>query len=122
MHYTFIEPVPTFDGCEDDPVGVIEIAERLGVQDRSVHMMRRRGVIPAPHYDQINGSRAWEWRTVLWWAGETGRLRNRKLVAEYRKTFGLEPPIVVNGRHPDGVVTRPAPKRKRKPRAKAAAE
>jgi hypothetical protein len=114
MHYSFLEPVPTPDGCEDDPVGVIEIAERLGVQDRSVHMMRRRGVLPAPHYDQINGSRAWEWRTVLWWAGETGRLRSRKLKAEYRSTFDLEPPIVVKGHpDPDKVITRP-PRRKKK--------
>lgn len=111
MPYVFHEPVPPADECECGvPVGVLEIADRLGVQDRSVHMMIRRDRLPAPDYESINGSRAWNWRTILWWAGETGRLRTRKLQAEYRITFGLEPPIVVNGRLPDGIVTRPDPK------------
>lgn len=72
--YEFAEPVPSTDAC-GEPVGVLEIAERLGVQDRSVHMMKRRERLPRPDYAQINGSAAWDWRTILWWAGETGRLR-----------------------------------------------
>ena len=110
MAYQFIEPVP--DAAEDtcEPVGVLEIADRLGVQDRSVHMMIRRDRLPAADFDSINGSRAWNWRTILWWAGETGRLRTRKLVNEYRRTFDLEPPIVVNGKHPNGVIERPDPR------------
>jgi hypothetical protein len=124
MAYEFKEPVPPIDSCEDDPVGVLEVASRLGVQDRSVHMMRRRDRLPTPDYDSVNGSRAWHWRTILWWAGETGRLRSKQLETEYRSTFGLEPPIVVNGRHLNGVVTRPdphksKPKVPRKPRAAA---
>lgn len=109
MVYEFLEPVPPTDEC-GDPVGVLEIAERLGVQDRSVHMMIRRGRLPVPDYETINGSRAWNWRTILWWAGETGRLRSSQLVQEYWTTFGLAPPIVEpNGRHPSGVVIRPDP-------------
>lgn len=108
MAYEFIEPVPPADDL-GEPVGVLEIADRLGVQDRSVHMMKRRDRLPRPDYESINGSNAWHWRTILWWAGETGRLRTKELVHEYRDTFGLEPPIVVNGRHPDGRITRPDP-------------
>jgi hypothetical protein len=109
MSYKFKESVPPFDDCEDDPVGILEVASRLGVQDRSVHMMRRRDRLPEPDYDSINGSRAWHWRTILWWAGETGRLYSTSLENEYRVTFGLEPPIVVNGRHLSGLVMRPDP-------------
>lgn len=113
MAYQFIERIPPSDDC-GKPVGVLEVAERLGVQDRSVHMMKRRGRLPAPDYPSVNGSGAWNWRTILWWAGETGRLRSRKLVNEYRNTFDMEPPIVINGRLPDGIVTRPDPKPARK--------
>lgn len=83
-----------------DPVGVIEIAKRLGVKDRSVHMWRYRtergemGVglgLPVPDHRSVNGHGAWEWRTILAWAGRTGRLRDPDLAAEYRKLTGEDP-------------------------------
>jgi hypothetical protein len=97
---------PPEDGRCGDPVGALEMSERLGVKDRSIHMMRRRGQLPEPDYGQVNGSRAWEWGTVLWWAGETGRLRSPKLVTLYREMFKCDPP---NGTHRSapGVTTRP---------------
>lgn len=88
MSYTWKNPPPPIEQCDTDPVGVLEIASRLGVLDRSVHMMLRRDRLPAPDYDSVNGSRAWEWRTILWWAGETRRLRSEALCIEYRAVFG----------------------------------
>lgn len=85
-----------------DPVGALEIAGRLDIQDRSIHMIRRRGQLPRPDYDNVNGSRAWEWATILWWAGETGRLRTDLLVAAYRKMFAVAPPDLTGGRSVGG--------------------
>lgn len=103
----FDEAVPElpagFGDC-GDPVGALEISQRLGVQDRSVHMIGRRGQMPKPDYEQINGSRAWEWSTILWWAGETDRLRTPDLVDQYRTMFGVEPPDRSAARTPPGVV------------------
>lgn len=96
-------PVPKTRTCEPDPVGILEIAERLGVKDRSVHMMRRRGVLPEPDYGNVNGARAWEWRTVLWWAGEAGRLYSDGLVDQYEAMFGDNPPIADRTRVPKNV-------------------
>lgn len=101
----FDEPKPDTEVCPcGDPVGALEISQRLGVQDRSVHMIARRGQMPKPDYEQINGSRAWEWTTILWWAGETDRLRSKKLIKEYTTKFGVEPPDRTANRTPPGVV------------------
>lgn len=93
--YEFRVPLPPLpDGsCDTDPVGVIEIADRLGVLDRSVHKMIQRGRLPRPDYDAVNGSRAWNWRTILWWAGETRRLNRESIRDEYRRMFRTEPPV-----------------------------
>jgi len=99
----FDEAPPEMDG-ECDPVGVQEISQRLGVQDRSVHMIARRGQMPKPDYEQINGSRAWEWSTILWWAGETNRLRTDDLRRQYKKMFGVMPPDRSQPRPPGVVV------------------
>lgn len=107
--YEFKQPVPA-GPVASDPVGVIEIAQRLGVLDRSVHKMIQRGRLPAPDYDSVNGSRAWNWRTILWWAGETRRLNREPLRDEYRRTFRMEPPVArKRSRNVPGVVERPDP-------------
>ena len=111
-YYEFRQPLPELpDGvCETDPVGVIEIAERLGVLDRSVHKMIQRGRLPEPDHDSVNGSRAWNWRTVLWWAGETRRLNDEPLRDEYRRTFRMEPPVPrKRSRNVPGTTVRPDP-------------
>lgn len=74
-----------------DPVGILEIAERLGVPVRTVHTWRYRHALPDPDYTAINGSRAWEWNRILLWAGETGRLRRPEHYEEYRRQTGREP-------------------------------
>lgn len=92
MSYVFLIELPAAPaGTPADPVGVLEVAARLGVEDRSVHQWLHRNRLPAADYETVNGSRAWEWRKILWWAGETNRLRSVALGDEYRATFHQEP-------------------------------
>jgi hypothetical protein len=61
----------TFSGV--DPVGTIEIAERLGVTRDAVNQWRKRGLgFPEPRW-AVGGRPAWEWEDVEAWARETGR-------------------------------------------------
>lgn len=88
----------------DDPVGAKEIGARLGVNTRTVHMWKHRDLMPAPDLPRINGNDAWEWATVLRWAGITGRLRTRELAAQYETAFGEPPtPPRAGGRPPQSV-------------------
>lgn len=104
-YHTFAVPLPTAK-YKSEPVGVQEASARIGVKPRSMHMMHRRGRLPRPDYEAVNGSAAWEWRTLLWWAGETNRLRTPDLVEEYRKMFGTTELDRIQRRSPDGVVNR----------------
>ena len=56
-----------------DPVGLIEIAERLGVLPQTAAMWRYRRLLPDPAWT-ISGSPAWDWPTITKWARQTGRL------------------------------------------------
>lgn len=76
-----------------DPVGVLEVAERLGVKDRTVHMWRFREIVPPYDIEEVNGSGAWAWHTILAWAGHTGRLNSPELVEEYRRIFETDPVV-----------------------------
>lgn len=100
----FVEPMPE-EEFDCDPVGKLEIAERLDVESRSVHMMYHRGQLPEPDW-KINGYDAWNWATILWWAGETGRLRTDDLVAQYRKMFDMTEPDLAGGRKIGGINNR----------------
>lgn len=92
MPYELSEPVPKPKRSHTpDPVGVVEIAERLGVKDRSVHMWKRRDRLPPLDYPSVNGTGAWEWRTILWWAGETGRLYTGSSAEAFTDEFGATP-------------------------------
>ena len=64
-------PAPRLDAV--DPVGVAEIAERLGVERATVYQWRNRGVIPAPRWPLQSGP-IWNWVDVATWAQATGRL------------------------------------------------
>lgn len=101
----FFVPKPTGPAMLGDPVGAMEMSARLDIQDRSIHMIRRRGQLPVPDYT-VNGSRAWEWSTILWWAGETGRVRTTELRQAYRDMFGVEPLDNPGNRTAPGVLTR----------------
>ena len=56
-----------------DEVGLAEIAERLGVQRRTVDRWRGRGVLPDPTWI-VGGRPAWDWPIIEAWARRTGRL------------------------------------------------
>lgn len=57
-----------------EPVGTLEIAERLGVTRKAVDAWRKRGLgFPEPHWT-VGGRPAWDWDEVTAWARNTGRL------------------------------------------------
>lgn len=56
-----------------DPVGAVEIAERLGVARATVDQWRQRRILPAPRWT-VGGRPAWEWPQIEQWAKVTGRL------------------------------------------------
>ena len=56
-----------------DPVGLTEIAERLGVQPETPQRWRMRDVMPEPRWT-VSGRPAWDWPDVERWAKDTGRL------------------------------------------------
>lgn len=59
--------------CDCQPVGLIEIADRLGVQRNTVDVWRQRGVLPDPDWT-VGGRPAWNWPTIEQWARDSGRL------------------------------------------------
>lgn len=92
---------------KSDPVGAIEIASRLGVKDTTVHMWEYRGLMPPPEFNAVNGGRAWEWLTILRWAGECGRAHSAASRKEFKARFGKDPaPPHRGGRPAKAVATR----------------
>jgi hypothetical protein len=68
---------------EDDPVGLAEIADRLGVKRQTADNWQQRGVLPAPRWT-VGGRRAWSWqRDIEPWARKTGRLDNPNVGVNY---------------------------------------
>lgn len=57
----------------DRPVGIPEIADRLGVKRPTVDQWQWRGILPAPTWT-AGGRPLWLWRVVEEWARDTGRL------------------------------------------------
>lgn len=67
-------PVDRRGGPVDDtPVGLVEIAERLGVERQTVDAWRHRRLLPDPAWT-VGGRPAWAWSTIEAWARHTGRL------------------------------------------------
>jgi predicted DNA-binding transcriptional regulator AlpA len=72
---------PPSPGCQHiaysggvEPVGVVEIAERLGVTRKAVDAWRMRDLgFPEPRWT-VGGRPAWEWEDVEAWARATSRL------------------------------------------------
>lgn len=62
--------------CSCEPVGAVEIADRLGVGRHTVDMWRRRPSVrfPEPRWT-VGGRPAWNWPDIAQWAKETGRLK-----------------------------------------------
>jgi hypothetical protein len=56
-----------------DPVGLAEIAQRLGVQRGTAKQWHWRGLLPEPRWT-VSGAPAWDWhQDIEPWAKETGR-------------------------------------------------
>jgi predicted DNA-binding transcriptional regulator AlpA len=55
------------------PVGLAEIAARLGVTRQTADNWRTRGVLPEQRWT-VGGRPAWAWSDIEAWAKETGRL------------------------------------------------
>ena len=59
-----------------DPVGTLEIAQRLGVRQQTVAMWKLRGLLPAPAWS-VSGNPAWDWPDIERWARDSGRLKQQ---------------------------------------------
>lgn len=55
------------------PVGLKEIADRLGVKRQTANVWHFRKLLPEPRW-VVSGSPAWDWQEVKDWARQTGRL------------------------------------------------
>ncbi len=61
-----------------DPVGMVEIGERLGgVRRQTVAQWHYRGLLPEPRWT-VSGYPAWNWPDIEKWARETERLPEPK--------------------------------------------
>jgi hypothetical protein len=59
----------------DEPVGGLEIADRLDVKRETVAMWKQRGLLPPARWT-VSGEDAWDWhQDIEPWAKETHRLR-----------------------------------------------
>ena len=63
----------TYAPAVADPVGLSDIADRLGVEQETAKRWKLRGLLPPPKWT-VSGRPAWEWKTIEAWARKTGRL------------------------------------------------
>jgi hypothetical protein len=56
------------------PVGLAEIAERLGVQRNTAKQWHQRKLLPEPGPGLVSGAPWWPWERIEGWARESGRL------------------------------------------------
>lgn len=63
------------------PVGLEEIAQRLGIKRNTADQWRQRGLLPQPEWP-VGGRPAWPWGVIAAWAWRTGRLPVRALRTE----------------------------------------
>lgn len=70
-----VEESSTIDEMDADPVGVKDIAERLGVKQQTVSMWRYRGILPEPKWI-VSDAPVWQWTDIERWARKTGRKKS----------------------------------------------
>lgn len=58
-----------------DPVGVAEIAERLGVPRQTVAVWKNRGLLPPPPW-RVSRQPCWDWPQIEAWAEASGRMKS----------------------------------------------
>lgn len=56
-----------------EPVGELEIGQRLGVRAQTVAQWHYRGQLPLPRWT-VSGRPAWNWPDIERWARRTGKL------------------------------------------------
>lgn len=83
-----VEPMVKSTPAKAEPVGKMEIAARLGCKVKTVHTWQLRKIMPPPDYPSVNGTPAWEWSTILLWAGQTGHIQDPKARRQYRRVTG----------------------------------
>ena len=71
--------------CE--PVGLKEMAERLGVAQGTAWQWKKRGVLPEPDFPSVHGRAAWNWPTILKWAGRRGSIHCEEGVKAFVDMF-----------------------------------
>jgi predicted DNA-binding transcriptional regulator AlpA len=57
-----------------EPVGLVEIAERLGIKRQTADQWRYIGTTFPKQRWTVGGRPAWDWSDIETWARETGRL------------------------------------------------
>lgn len=72
MSLTAVPPVYT-PAMSVDPVGLADIADRLGVARQTAKQWNARKLLPPPKW-MVSGSPAWNWADIEKWARKTGRM------------------------------------------------
>lgn len=62
---------------DDDPLSIYEVSQLLNYKESTVSSWRQRHQMPKPDR-MVSGGKIplWKKKTILDWAGQTGRLRN----------------------------------------------
>ena len=60
-----------------EPVGIVEIGERLGARRQTVAQWHFRRLLPEPRWT-VSGHPAWNWPDIARWAKDTGRMPERR--------------------------------------------
>ena len=72
-----------------DPVGMVEIGERLGARRQTVAQWHYRGLLPPARWT-VSGYPAWNWPDIERWARETERLPEPKTKGAGRRRGGTK--------------------------------
>jgi len=56
-----------------EPVGLSEIAVRMGLHRQTTKQWHGRGLLPPPGPGTVSGAPWWDWAVIEAWARETGR-------------------------------------------------
>lgn len=72
-----------------DPVGMVEIGERLGARRQTVAQWHYRGLLPPARWT-VSGHPAWNWPDIERWARETDRLPETETKGARRRRGGTK--------------------------------
>lgn len=57
-----------------EPVGLAEVADRLGLHRQTTKQWHLRKLLPPPGPGTVSGAPWWDWAVIEEWARKTGRL------------------------------------------------